>query len=62
MATQTLGPRFGLPRIMILIKPITPIRIHTHPQIFNLVLLFKLIWRFLLRAQYDNETNYYIDK
>lgn len=48
MATQTLGPRFGLPRIMILIKPITPIRIHAHPQIFNLVLLFKLIWRFFL--------------
>lgn len=62
MATQTLGPRFGLPRIIILIKPITPIRIHAHPQIFNLVLLFKLIWRFLLRAQYDNETNYYIEK
>ena len=62
MATQMLGPRFGLPRIIILIKPITPIRIHAHPQIFNLVLLFKLIWRFLLGAQYDNETNYYIDK
>lgn len=62
MATQTSDRAFGLPRIMIMIKPITPIRIHAHPQIFNLVLLFKLIWRFLLRAQYDNETNHYIDK
>lgn len=62
MATQTLGPRFGLPRIMILIKLIIPIRIHTYPQIFNLIFLFKLIWRFLLRAQYDNEANHHIDK